>query len=49
MPWISERSATIPTDRLERLMADTADEARRRFGAAPKRVHSGAGRLTELL
>lgn len=59
MPWIAERADCIPPHRLEELMAQTAREARARICAKPKRVlllppditrmHSGAGRLTELL
>ncbi len=59
MPWFSERSEEIGAKRLEELMEQTAEEARRRICARPKRVlllppditraHSGAGRLTELL
>jgi nickel-dependent lactate racemase len=59
MPWIVEQDQEISWDRLEALMAQTAQEARRRICARPKRVlllppditrmHSGAGRLTELL
>jgi nickel-dependent lactate racemase len=59
MPWIAERSAEISWDRLQALMEQTVAEARRRICARPKRVlvlppditrmHSGAGRLTEIL
>jgi len=59
MPWFSEKSDQITPKRLEALMEQTAEEARRRICARPKRVlllppditraHSGAGRLTELL
>ena len=59
MPWISERAAEISWDRLQTLMEQTVAEARRRICARPKRVlllppditrmHSGAGRLTEML
>jgi nickel-dependent lactate racemase len=59
MPWISERSGEIPWSRLHTLMEQTVAEARRRICAQPKRVlllppditrmHSGAGRLTEIL
>jgi nickel-dependent lactate racemase len=59
MPWITERSAEISWDRLHTLMEQTVAEARRRICARPKRVlllppditrmHSGAGRLTEIL
>jgi nickel-dependent lactate racemase len=59
MPWITERAAEISWDRLQRLMEQTVVEARRRICARPKRVlllppditrmHSGAGRLTEVL
>jgi nickel-dependent lactate racemase len=59
MPWISEQADRIDADRLQRLVEQTLDEARRRICAQPKRVlllppditrmHSGAGRLTEML
>src|SRR6476619_4267777 len=59
MPWINERAAEISWDRLHELMDQTVAEARRRICARPKRVlllppditrmHSGAGRLTEML
>jgi nickel-dependent lactate racemase len=59
MPWISERAAEISWDRLQTLMDETVAEARERISAQPKRVlllppditrmHSGAGRLTEML
>ena len=59
MPWIAHRADEIPWDRLQSLMEQTAAEARRRICAKPKRVlllppditrmHSGAGRLTEML
>jgi nickel-dependent lactate racemase len=59
MPWISEQADRLDADRLERLMGQTLDEARRRICARPKRVlllppditraHSGVGRLTEIL
>jgi nickel-dependent lactate racemase len=59
MPWIAERAAEISWDRLTGLMEQTVAEARRRICARPKRVlllppditrmHSGAGRLTEIL
>ncbi|MBN2473942.1 MAG: DUF2088 domain-containing protein [Pirellulales bacterium] len=59
MPWFSEQSSRIGPERLEALMRQTAEEARRRIAARPKRVlllppditraHSGAGRLTEML
>lgn len=59
MPWIVEQSSEISWERLKQLMEQTATEARRRLCAHPKRVlllppditrmHSGAGRLTELL
>jgi nickel-dependent lactate racemase len=59
MPWIAERGAEIGWDRLTELMDETVAEARRRLGAKPRRVlllppditrmHSGAGRLTEML
>ncbi len=59
MPWISERADEISWNRLQQLMEQTVAEARRRICAKPKRVlllppditrmHSGAGRLTEML
>ncbi len=59
MPWISERATEISSDRLQALMEQTVAECRRRICAKPKRVlllppditrmHSGAGRLTEML
>lgn len=59
MPWISEQSAELGWDRLAELMQQTADEARARICAKPKRVlllppdltraHSGVGKLTEML
>jgi nickel-dependent lactate racemase len=59
MPWIAERAAEISWDRLKSLMEQTVAEARRRISARPRRVlllppditrmHSGAGRLTEIL
>ncbi|HTQ40973.1 MAG TPA: lactate racemase domain-containing protein [Pirellulales bacterium] len=59
MPWFTERAAEISWDRLHLLMQQTVVEARRRICAQPKKVlllppditrmHSGAGRLTEIL
>ncbi len=59
MPWITEQANEISWDRLQQLMEQTVAEARRRICAKPKRVlllppditrmHSGAGRLTEML
>lgn len=59
MPWISERAERIDEGQLQALMQQTADEAKKRICANPKRVlllppditrmHSGAGRLTEYL
>ena len=59
MPWIAERAEGITPQRLEELMVATATEARTRICERPKRVlllppditrmHSGSGRLTELL
>jgi nickel-dependent lactate racemase len=59
MPWIAERSPEISWDRLQSLMHQTLAEARKRICPRPKRVlllppditrmHSGAGRLTEIL
>lgn len=59
MPWLTETDAEITWDRLQTLMQETVAEARRRIAAQPKRVlllppditrmHSGAGRLTEML
>ncbi len=59
MPWFSERATEISWDQLESLMEQTVAQARRRICERPKRVlllppditrmHSGAGRLTEML
>ena len=59
MPWFSEKAEGINTRRMEELIERTAEEARRRICEHPRRVlllppdvtrmHSGAGRLTELL
>ncbi len=59
MPWITETADEISWPRLEELIGATVAEARRRISARPKRVlllppditrmHSGAGRLTEML
>jgi nickel-dependent lactate racemase len=59
MPWITEQADEISWDRLQQLMDQTVAEARQRICAKPKRVlllppditrmHSGAGRLTEML
>jgi nickel-dependent lactate racemase len=59
MPWFAESADTIAWDRLRVLIEQTVAEARRRICARPKRVlllppditrmHSGAGRLTEML
>lgn len=59
MPWISERAAEISWDQLQKLMEQTVAGCRRRICERPKRVlllppditrmHSGAGRLTEML
>lgn len=59
MPWFSEKSDEIGLKRLAELMERTAEEARSRICAKPKRVlllppditraHSGAGKLTEML
>ncbi len=59
MPWIAETADEIGWPRLEQLMLDTANQARQRLCARPKRVlllppditraHSGVGRLTEML
>src|SRR5918992_296031 len=59
MPWISERAAEISWSQLHQLMRQTLVEARQWICAKPKRVlllppditrmHSGAGRLTEIL
>jgi nickel-dependent lactate racemase len=59
MPWIAEQAAEISWDRLRQLMEQTVVEAKRRVCVRPKRVlllppditrmHSGAGRLTEML
>lgn len=59
MPWIAESSPQIDWNRLEDLMRAAVAEARSRLCARPRRVlllppditrmHSGAGRLTEML
>jgi nickel-dependent lactate racemase len=59
MPWFSQQADRISAERLEELMRQTVEEARRRICARPRRVlllppditraHSGAGRLTEIL
>ncbi|HEX4000965.1 MAG TPA: lactate racemase domain-containing protein [Pirellulales bacterium] len=59
MPWIAERAEEIGWNRLEHLMHETVTQARHRICAHPKRVlllppditrmHSGAGRITEIL
>lgn len=59
MPWFTESADAISWDRLQQLMERTVAEARKRICAKPKRVlllppditrmHSGAGRLTEIL
>jgi nickel-dependent lactate racemase len=59
MLWIAERADEISWDRLQTLMEQAVAEARRRIHSRPKRVlllppditrmHSGAGRLTEIL
>lgn len=59
MPWIAERADEISWDRLQMLMEQAVAEARKRINSRPKRVlllppditrmHSGAGRLTEIL
>jgi nickel-dependent lactate racemase len=59
MPWFAEKSDRIGPRRLEELMRQTVEEARRRICPRPRRVlllppditraHSGAGRLTEVL
>jgi len=59
MPWFSEKAPRIEWPRLESLMRRTAEEARARICRRPRRVlllppditrmHSGAGRLTEML
>lgn len=59
MPWFSMQSERIEWGELEQLMERTAREARRHICDKPKRVlllppditrmHSGAGRLTEML
>lgn len=57
MPWISHSAESIAREEIERLIDETIAEARKRLGAAPKRVlllppditrmHSGAGWITE--
>lgn len=59
MPWFSEHATEISWDHLQSVMEKTVAEARRRICERPKRVlllppditrmHSGAGRLTEML
>jgi nickel-dependent lactate racemase len=59
MPWLTERSPRITENRLQLLMERTIAEARFRIGPRPRRIlllppditrmHSGAGRLTEML
>jgi nickel-dependent lactate racemase len=59
MPWFFEKSDSISVQRLEELMRQTAEEAKKRLCSTPKKVlllppditraHSGAGRLTEML
>jgi nickel-dependent lactate racemase len=59
MPWFAEQSDRIGPRRLEELMRQTVEEARKRICSRPQRVlllppditraHSGAGRLTEIL
>jgi nickel-dependent lactate racemase len=59
MPWIVEQAAEISWDRLTQLMHQTVAEAKKRLCGTPRRVlllppditrmHSGAGRLTEIL
>jgi nickel-dependent lactate racemase len=59
MPWITEQADHITWTQLQQLMDQTVAEARKRICAKPKRVlllppditrmHSGAGRLTEML
>lgn len=59
MPWMVEQADEISWDQLAVIMQRTADEARRRLCAHPKRVlllppditrmHSGVGRMTEML
>ena len=59
MPWITESAKEISPARMEALMRETFEEVKRRLCPQPKRVlllppdttrmHSGAGRLTEIL
>ncbi len=59
MPWFSEKSEHISSEKIEQLMQQTVDEAKKRICAKPKRVlllppditraHSGVGRMTEIL
>jgi nickel-dependent lactate racemase len=59
MPWIAERSDEIAWSRMDELVDQAVAETRQRLGSKPKRVlllppditrmHSGAGRLTEML
>jgi nickel-dependent lactate racemase len=59
MPWFTEASTSISRERMQDLMRQTVDQARKRICAKPKRVlllppditrmHSGSGWLTEML
>lgn len=59
MPWFYERADSISWETIRELMERAADEARQRICRHPKRVlllppditrmHSGAGRMTEIL
>ena len=59
MPWIAEKADTITAPQMQKLVAQTAAEARQRICARPKRVlllppditraHSGAGASPRLL
>ena len=59
MPWIAERAEEIGWPRLEHLMHETVSKARQKLCVRPQRVlllppditrmHSGAGRVTEIL
>jgi nickel-dependent lactate racemase len=59
MPWFSEKSEHISSEKIEQLMQQTVDEAKKRICAKPRRVlllppditraHSGVGRMTEIL
>jgi nickel-dependent lactate racemase len=59
MVWITEKRKAIHRDRVEQLIRDTVDQAKKRISKSPRRVlllppditrmHSGAGWITEAL